>query len=172
MGYGFPAAVGAKLGCPDLDVISICGDGGIQMNIQELATAVVYELPVIICIMYNGYLGNVRQWQELFYERRYADTCLRRRKSCPADCSRPHLECPIYIPDFIKLSESYGAVGIRVEHADEIPTALTAAKNVRKCPVVIEFMIRREENVFPIVAPGKPLSKMMQESRMCLKNVY
>lgn len=161
MGYGFPAAVGAKLGCPDKDVISICGDGGIQMNIQELATAAAYELPVIICIMNNGYLGNVRQWQELFYERRYADTCLRRRKSCPTDCSMPHFGCPKYIPDFIRLAESYGAAAIRVERADEILPAFIAAKKVRKRPIVIEFIIGSEENVFPIVAPGKPLSDMI-----------
>ena len=80
MGYGFPAAIGAKLGNPDKDVIVISGDGGMQMNIQEMATAVVYELPVIICVMNNGYLGNVRQWQEMFYGRRYSSTCMRYRK--------------------------------------------------------------------------------------------
>ena len=82
MGYGFPAAIGAKLGNLHKDVIVISGDGGMQMNIQEMATAVVYELPIIICILNNGYLGNVRQWQEMFYERRYSSTCMRFRKSC------------------------------------------------------------------------------------------
>ena len=115
MGYGFPAALGAKLGNPDKHVITICGDGGIQMNIQELATAVVYELPVIVCILNNGYLGNVRQWQEMFYDRHYSSTCMRWRKSCPAACSKPSEGCPEYTPDFVRLAESYGAKGIRVE---------------------------------------------------------
>ena len=82
MGYGFPAAIGAKLGNPHKDVIVISGDGGMQMNIQEMATAVVYELPVIICVLNNGYLGNLRRWQEMFYERRYSSTCMRYRRSC------------------------------------------------------------------------------------------
>ena len=89
MGYGLPAAIGAKLGNPNRDVIVISGDGGMQMNIQEMATAVVYELPIIICILNNGYLGNVRQWQEMFYERRYSSTCMRYRRSCEAGCNQP-----------------------------------------------------------------------------------
>lgn len=93
MGYGLPAAIGAKLGNPDKDVITICGDGGFQMNIQEMATAVVYELPVIICILNNGYLGNVRQWQEMFFNKRYSSTCLRYRKSCAAACNTPSGSC-------------------------------------------------------------------------------
>ncbi len=161
MGYGLPAAIGAKLGCPDKTVIAICGDGGMQMNIQELATAVVYELPVIICIMNNGYLGNVRQWQEIFFGRRYASTCLRWRKSCPPACQAPHGSCPGYTPDFIKLAESYGAAGIRVERAEDIQPALCAAKAWQKGPIVIEFIIPCEENVYPIVAPGKPLGAMI-----------
>ena len=87
MGYGFPAAIGAKLGNPHKDVIVISGDGGMQMNIQEMATAVVYELPIIICILNNGYLGNVRQWQEMFYDRRYSSTCMRYRRSCEIGCN-------------------------------------------------------------------------------------
>ncbi len=163
MGYGFPAALGAKLGNPDKDVIVISGDGGMQMNIQELATAVVYELPVIICILNNGYLGNVRQWQEMFFDRRYSSTCIRRRKSCPAACSSAHGECPPYTPDFIKLAESYGAKGIRVSTADEVIPALRKAKQQRTAPTVIEFIIEREANVLPIVPPGNPLSDMILE---------
>ncbi len=161
MGYGLPSAIGAKLGCPEKDVITICGDGGIQMNIQELATAIVYELPIIICILNNGYLGNVRQWQEMFFERRYSSTCLQRRKSCPSICSLPHKGCPEYVPDFIKLAESYGAVGIRVQHIKEIQPAFITAKSTKKRPTVIEFIIRREENVLPIVTPGQPLTSMI-----------
>ncbi len=89
MGYGFPAALGAKIGNPDRDVIVISGGGGMQMNIQEMATAMVYELPVIICVLNNGYLGNVRQWQEMFYEKRYSATCLRFRRGCSAACNGP-----------------------------------------------------------------------------------
>ena len=110
MGYGFPAAIGAKAGNPDMDVIVISGDGGFQMNVQEMATAVAYELPVIICIFNNGYLGNVRQWQEMFFDRHYSSTCIQRRKSCPLPCNSPGENCPDYIPDFIKLAGSYGNV--------------------------------------------------------------
>lgn len=161
MGYGFPAALGAKLGNPDKNVIAICGDGGIQMNIQELATAVVYELPVVICIFNNGYLGNVRQWQEMFFHKRYSSTCLRYRKGCPVTCNKPSECCPAYTPDFIRLAESYGAKGIRVRRAEEIRHALQEAKNTEKVPTVIEFVIEREENVLPIVPPGNSLSDMI-----------
>lgn len=161
MGYGFPAALGAKLGNPDRDVITICGDGGIQMNIQEMATAIVYELPVIICILNNGYLGNVRQWQEMFYERRYSSTCMRYRKSCPMTCNTPSDCCPEYTPDFVRLAESYGVKAIRVQKYEEIESALLEAKSTEKVPTVIEFIIGREENVLPIVAPGNPLSDMI-----------
>lgn len=161
MGYGFPAALGAKLGNPDKDVIAICGDGGFQMNIQEMATAMVYELPVIICILNNGYLGNVRQWQEMFFDKRYSSTCLRYRKSCSVTCNTPSACCPEYTPDFIRLAESYGAKAIRVQKYEEIESAFLEAKNTRKIPTVIEFIIEREENVLPIVPPGNPLSDMI-----------
>lgn len=161
MGYGFPAALGAKLGNPDKDVIAICGDGGFQMNIQEMATAIVYELPVVICILNNGYLGNVRQWQEMFFDKRYSSTCLRHRKSCSATCNSPSAGCPEYTPDFIRLAESYGAKAIRVKRYEEIKTALEEAKKTPKIPTVIEFIIEPEENVLPIVPPGNPLCDMM-----------
>lgn len=99
MGYGLPAAIGAKIGNPDRDVIVITGDGGMQMNIQEMATAVCCGLPLIICILNNGYLGNVRQWQEMFFNKRYSGTCMRRRRSCPPDCNSPADHCPEYTPD-------------------------------------------------------------------------
>lgn len=161
MGYGFPAALGAKLGNPDKDVITICGDGGIQMNIQEMATAIVYELPVIVCILNNGYLGNVRQWQEMFFDKRYSSTCLRYRKSCSATCNKPSACCPEYTPDFIRLAQSYGAKAVRVQHFEEIHSALQEAKNTKKIPTVIEFIIEREENVLPIVPPGNSLCDMI-----------
>lgn len=150
MGYGFPAAIGAKIGNPDRDVIVITGDGGMQMNIQEMATAVCCGLPLIICILNNGYLGNVRQWQEMFFNKRYSGTCMRRRRSCPPDCNSPADHCPEYTPDFIKLAESYGANGIRVTSETEIAAALTAAKGTPKVPTVIEFLIEREANVLPL----------------------
>ena len=161
MGYGLPAALGAKIGNPDKDVIAICGDGGIQMNIQELATAVVQELPVIICILNNGFLGNVRQWQQMFYHRHYSGTCLRYRKSCQRDCSNPGKNCPVYTPDFIKLAESYGAAGLRVTKPEEMNAAFCIAKANTKVPTVIEFMIDPEENVLPITLPGKSCGEMI-----------
>ncbi|MBS5603145.1 MAG: biosynthetic-type acetolactate synthase large subunit [Enterocloster asparagiformis] len=164
MGYGFPAAIGAKIGNPDRDVIVITGDGGMQMNIQEMATAVCCELPLIICILNNGYLGNVRQWQEMFFNKRYSGTCIRRRKSCPPACNTPADCCPEYTPDFIKLAESYGARGIRVTSETEIAAAFAAAKRTPKAPTVIEFIIEREANVLPIVPPGSALDHMILES--------
>lgn len=163
MGYGFPAALGAKLGNPHKDVIVISGDGGIQMNIQELATAVVYELPVIICIFNNGYLGNVRQWQEMFFQKRYSSTCLRYRKCCETNCGHPDQHCPEYCPDFVKLAESYAAAGMRVTQADEIEAAFQFAKSNICAPTIIEFIINREENVLPIVPPGRPINEMIME---------
>lgn len=163
MGYGFPAAIGAKIANPDTDVIVISGDGGIQMNIQELATAIVYELPITICILNNGYLGNVRQWQEMFYDRRYSSTCMRYRKSCINNCSTPTKRCPEYTPDFVALAQSYGARGIRVTREDEIRPALETAKSTPKVPTLIEFIIAREENVMPIVPPDNALENMILE---------
>lgn len=135
------------------------------MNIQEMATAVVYELPILICILNNGYLGNVRQWQEMFYDRRYVCTCLRYRKSCNITCNQPHPSCPEYTPDFIQLAKSYGAKGIRVSKAEEIEAALIEAKRNTKGPTVIEFLIDRELNVLPIVPPGNALKDMRMENK-------
>ena len=164
MGYGLPAAIGAKLGNPHKDVVVISGDGGMQMNLQEMATAVVYELPIVICILNNGYLGNVRQWQEMFYNRRYSSTCMRYRRSCENGCNRPDRDCPQYTPDFIRLAESYGAKGIRVTKAEDIKAAFESAQKNKKTPTVIEFIIDREANVMPIVPPGNPLNNMILES--------
>lgn len=164
MGYGFPAGIGAKLGNPQKDVVVISGDGGMQMNVQEMATAMVYGLPMTICILNNGYLGNVRQWQEMFFDRRYSSTCLRYRRACENACNKPGAECPPYIPDFVKLAESYGAKGIRVTSPEEIRPALLEGKNNKHTPTVIEFIIEREANVMPMVPPGNSLGDMILES--------
>jgi acetolactate synthase-1/2/3 large subunit len=141
MGFGLPAAIGVQVACPDELVFDIAGDGSIQMNIQELATAVNYELPVNVAILNNGYLGMVRQWQELFYNRRYSQTELKN-------------------PDFVRLAEAYGAEGIRVEKVAEIRPALEQAIASSR-PVMLDFIIEREENVMPMVPPGESISKML-----------
>ena len=163
MGYGLPAAIGAKLGRPELPVVCVSGDGGFQMNEQELATAVCQEIPLTICILNNSYLGNVRQWQEMFFGGKYSCTCLRKRKSCGAWCSSPNTECPPYIPDFVKLAESYGIEGIRVTKREEIPAAFARAKAKTNAPILIEFIIEKESNVLPIVPGGNALSEMVCE---------
>ena len=141
MGYGFPAAIGVQVACPDEVVFDIAGDGSIQMNIQELTTAVNYQLPVNVAIMNNGFLGMVRQWQELFYRRRYSYT-------------------ELVNPDFVKLAEAYGADGIRVTKRAELRPALEQAVRNSK-PVVLDFIIDREDNVLPMVPPGEALNNMI-----------
>ena len=163
MGYGLPAAVGAALGRPDLPIVSISGDGGFQMNEQELATAVCQELPITICILNNSYLGNVRQWQEMFYGGRYSCTCLKKRKGCAAWCSNPNAQCPPYIPDFVKLAESYGIEGIRVTKREDVAAAFERAKANKKAPTLIEFIIDREADILPMVPGGNALSEMVTE---------
>ena len=148
MGYGFPAALGAKLGNPDKNVLVITGDGGFQMNLQELATAVIEKIPVIICILNNGCLGNVRQWQEMFFEKRYSYTNLTNDSGS-------------YVPDFVKFAESYGVTGIRVTREEEIDEAFIKANKVKDCPVLLEFIIDSTQNVLPIVPPGKSLKEMI-----------
>ena len=161
MGFGFPAAIGAKIGCPDKEVICITGDGGFQMNIQEMATAVTQGTGITICLLNNNYLGMVRQMQELFYGKRYSATCLRRRPSCPGGCKGPNDQCPEYVPDFVKLAESYGAYGIRVEKEEDIDAAFAEAKKHTDAPTIIEFMIATDELVLPMVKSGNPMSEMI-----------
>ena len=163
MGYGLPAAIGAALGRPEMPVVSVSGDGGFQMNEQELATAACQELPIVICILNNSYLGNVRQWQEMFYGGRYSCTCLKKRKGCAAWCSDPSAACPPYIPDFVKLAESYGIEGIRVTKREDIAVAFARAKANKKAPTLIEFIIERECNILPMVPGGNALSEMVTE---------
>lgn len=160
MGYGLPAAIGASLGNPEKRVVAIMGDGGLQMVSQELATAVVYGLPVILCVLNNGWLGNVRQWQELFYGKRYSSTCLRARRSCKQCCSGPSGDCPEYTPDFVRLAESYGISAWRVAGAADAEPALKKAIGHTAGPALIEFMLEAEANVLPIVPPGNALDEM------------
>ena len=142
MGYGFPAAIGAQMGVPDRVVFDIAGDGSIQMNIQELATAVHNKLPVKVAILDNGFLGMVRQWQELFYEKRY---------SCTELCGNP---------DFVRLAEAYGARGIRVTEKKKVRPALETALETPG-PVFLDFVVEREENVFPMIPAGATIDQMI-----------
>lgn len=165
MGFGLPAAIGAQIGNPDKRVVCICGDGGFQMNIQEMATAVQHELPITIVIINNSFLGMVREMQHFFYNKNYSGTCLRKRKSCNNKCqfddkNIPH-SCPPYTPDFVKLAESYGAYGMRVDKEDEINKALELAKKNTDAPTIIEILIDFKENVLPIVQGGKSLNDMI-----------
>ena len=159
MGYGLPGAIGAKIGNPDTPVISISGDGGMQMNSQELATAVLEELPIISCVFNNNNLGMVRQWQKLFYGKRYSMTCLRSGAACRGKCGE--VPCPTYTPDFMKLAESYGAKGIRVTKKEEIEPAFREAMKSKKTPYVIEFEIHPEDLVYPMIQPGGTLKDMI-----------
>ncbi len=161
MGYGLPGAIGAQIGNPDVPVISISGDGGMQMNSQELATAVLEELPIISCIFNNNNLGMVRQWQKLFYGKRYSMTCLRSGAACRGRCGE--VECPPYTPDFVKLAESYGAKGIRVAKKEDIRAAFEEARRSKKIPTVIEFDIDPEDLVYPMIQPGGTLKDMIMD---------
>ena len=160
MGYGFPAAIGAQLGCPDRLVIDIAGDGSFQMNVQELATAVINKVPVKVAILNNRHLGMVRQWQELFYGKRYSYSCLTKRPSCPLKCNEPSEECPYYVPDFVKLAEAYGAMGLRVKKKEEVRPALKKAFSTNMT-VVMDFIVEEEANVYPMVPAGKAINKMI-----------
>ncbi len=160
MGYGLPAAIGAQVAFPDRVVFDIAGDGSIQMKIQELATAVLNELPVNIAILNNGYLGMVRQWQELFFDKAYAFSCLGQRRSCPRQCNNPDEGCPPYVPDFVKLADAYGAMGIRVEDPGDVEGAILEAIHSPKT-VILEFLVAREENVYPMVPAGAGINEIM-----------
>ena len=159
MGYGMPGAIGAKIGNPDTPVISISGDGGFQMNSQELATAVLEELPIISCIFNNNNLGMVRQWQKLFYGKRYSMTCLRSGAACRGKCGE--VECPVYTPDFMKLADAYGAKGIHITKKEEIEPAFREAMKSTKTPYILEFDIDPEDLVYPMVKPGGTLEDLI-----------
>ncbi len=145
MGFGLPAAMGAKVGCPDSAVWVIDGDGSFQMTIQELATLVQDDIAVKVAIMHNGYLGMIRQWQELFYGRRYVAS-------------------PLSTPDFVKLAEAYGIPALRVKHNGEVVSAIEQAMNYQG-PFIIDFMIEPEENVYPMVLPGAALAEVLEEPK-------
>ena len=161
MGYGMPGAIGAKIGNPDTPVISISGDGGFQMNSQELATAVLEELPILSCIFNNNNLGMVRQWQKLFYGKRYSMTCLRSGAACRGKCGE--VECPVYTPDFMKLADAYGAKGIHITKKEEIEPAFREAMKSTKTPYILEFDIDPEDLVYPMVKPGGTLEDLIMD---------
>ncbi|MCF8095878.1 MAG: biosynthetic-type acetolactate synthase large subunit [Desulfobacteraceae bacterium] len=142
MGFGLPAAIGAQVGAPGKLVVDIAGDGSIQMNIQELATAVQYKLPVKAIILNNGFLGMVRQWQELFYDRRYSWTKFS------------------HAPDFVKLAQAYGATGLRATKPEEVSEVLSNGIKTEG-PVVMDFIVEPEESVYPMVPAGAPIKKML-----------
>ncbi|MEW6261695.1 MAG: biosynthetic-type acetolactate synthase large subunit [Thermodesulfobacteriota bacterium] len=142
MGYGLPAAIGAQVARPEKTVIDIAGDGSIQMNIQELATAVQYNLPVKVVILNNQFLGMVRQWQQLFYDRRYCATAM--------TCT----------PDFVRLAEAYGAVGFKTDQPGEVAPIIQEALKIKK-PVLMDFRIEPEECVYPMVPAGSAISNML-----------
>ncbi len=142
MGFGLPAAIGAQVACPDKTVVDIAGDGSIQMNIQEMATAVQYNLPVKVVILNNGYLGMVRQWQELFYDKCYSSTSLTQS------------------PDFVKLAEAYGAMGLRATNPEEVVSVLAEGLASPKT-VIMDFIVESEENVYPMVPAGAPITEML-----------
>jgi len=161
MGFGFPAGIGAKAAFPNKQVVVIAGDGSFQMNVQELATAVMNEIDVKIIVFNNHYLGNVRQWQEMFYGKRYSSTCLSKRKDCPPVCNSPSRDkCPVYLPDFVKLAQAYGAAGIRINKKGEVESAI---KKMLETPgtVVIDAWVEQETNVFPMVPPNASLDDIM-----------
>ncbi|MEN6374905.1 MAG: biosynthetic-type acetolactate synthase large subunit [Smithella sp.] len=146
MGYGLPAAIGVKCAFPDKHVVDIAGDGSIQMNIQELATAAQYKINVKIVLLNNSYLGMVRQWQELFYDKRYSNTDM------------------TYAPDFVKLAEAYGIAGLRAEKPEEVEPTLIEGLALDK-PVLMDFRISREECVYPMVGPGSSIMDMKLGTR-------
>ncbi|MGM0499756.1 MAG: biosynthetic-type acetolactate synthase large subunit [Bacillota bacterium] len=160
MGYGFPAAIGAKIAKPEKDVFALVGDGSFQMNIQELATAAKNHVPVKIIIFNNQYLGMVRQWQELFYDKRYSATCLRKQSDCPVKCSGPNKNCPEIIPDFIQVAKGYGIKGETITERKNIKPAIKNAIKAKES-YILNFMIEEEENVFPMVSAGGSLKDMI-----------
>jgi acetolactate synthase-1/2/3 large subunit len=152
MGYGLPAAIGGKLGRPEKIVIDIAGDGSIQMNIQELATAKINDINIKVVIMDNSYLGMVRQWQELFYNKRYSAVLLEKHKN--------NISTGEYYPDFVKIADSYGFWGKRVSKPSELEGALSEMLSYEG-PALLDVIISREENVFPMVPPGASLTQMI-----------
>ncbi|MDR3253797.1 MAG: hypothetical protein LBT07_02385, partial [Endomicrobium sp.] len=161
MGFGYPAGIGAKFGNSEKEVIVIAGDGSFQMNMQEMAVAILNEVNVKTVILNNQYLGNVRQWQEMFYDKKYSHSCLAKRKKCRNWCNMPKREiCPVYVPDFVKWAESYGALGIRVTNKKDVEPACKKMLETKNS-VVLDMWIEIEENVFPMVPSGASLDDII-----------
>ncbi len=160
MGFGLPASIGVQIGRPDEQVICITGDGGAQMNFQELVVAVEHNLPLVVVILNNGYLGMVRQWQELFYGKRYAGVMLSQHGRLPNEGID---ENPVYLPDFVKLAEAHGAKTCRITRPDEVAPALRQALEERTT-WVIECIVAPEANVFPIIPPGQHVDEMINRT--------
>ncbi|MCX7044565.1 MAG: biosynthetic-type acetolactate synthase large subunit [Candidatus Sumerlaeota bacterium] len=161
MGYGLPAAIGAQVANPDQLVVNIAGDGSIQMNAQEFTTAALNHLPVKTLILNNRYLGMVRQWQQLFYGRRYTITPLNRAQAKLRETDAAADEnLPPYLPDFVKLADAHGCVGLRVSRKEDVRGAFEEMIKVRR-PVIIDFWVEQEENVFPMIPAGKGVKEMI-----------
>lgn len=160
MGFGLPAAIGAQIGRPDKMVVDISGDGSAQMNFQELVVAVEHNVPIKVIILNNCYLGMVRQWQEMFYDKEYSATRLAQSKRGQNE----KLKCRTdekYRPDFVKLAEAHGALGLRVQEKNQVVSALDKAF-AHDGPVVVECMVEQEANVYPMVPAGASLTEMIQ----------
>jgi acetolactate synthase-1/2/3 large subunit len=160
MGFGLPASIGAQLGRPDKMVVDISGDGSAQMNFQELVVAVEHEIPIKVIILNNGYLGMVRQWQELFYKKEYSATRLAQTGRGPNENIKYRGKGK-YLPDFVKLAEAHGALGLRAEKKEDVVPVLRKAFT-HKGPVVVECMVEQETNVYPMVPVGASLIEMIQ----------
>jgi acetolactate synthase-1/2/3 large subunit len=161
MGFGLPAAMGAALAHPGRQVVAICGDGGFQMNIQELTTCALNGIPVKAVVLNNQYLGMVRQWQELFWNKRYSSVCLKQRPDCPPECQGPTGSCEgTYLPDFVKVAEANGVMGLRARTAAEVDAVLKEGL-AHPGPVVMEFLVKKEENVYPMVPGNKAIDEII-----------
>ena len=160
MGFGLPAAIGAQLGCPGSTVVNIAGDGSIQMNFQELVVAVEHKLPVKVVVLNNGYLGMVRQWQEMFYKKNYSASRLGQSGRGPNENIQAGPEAA-YLPDFVKMAEAHGALGLRVKEKKMLVPVLEKAF-AHPGPVLVECVVKSDENVYPMVPPGASLTSMIQ----------
>jgi acetolactate synthase-1/2/3 large subunit len=152
MGFSLPAAIGASFGIKDRPIICICGDGGLQMNIQELITAVVHSVPIKIFVINNSTLGMVRQWQELFYGKKYSQTDLSSQN-----------------PDFVKVAQAFGMDAFSANNPENVDDMLNRAFEINNKPVLVEFKVEKEDNVFPMVPSGASVSEMMIDEQQSAK---
>lgn len=164
MGFALPSAIGAQFGCPDSLVLALCGDGSLQMVLQDLATATLNKLPIKIFMLNNRYLGMVRQWQQLFFKRRYSAVCLHQNQNCPPQCTAVYgtrKECPPDTPNWMKLADAYGIAGMTVYKADEVRPAIKKALEIKDRPVLVDFRVQEEENVYPMIPAGGSVKDLM-----------